>query len=57
MNKPLGHIIGVGQTKFGELFDYSLEDLIRQAAIKAVKNAQLRLQPAGPGYCCLNDRC
>src|SRR3989338_369988 len=37
-------IIGAGSTKFGELWEHDLKDLIREASIKAVKSANLELK-------------
>ena len=37
-------IIGASSTRFGELWEYGLRDLIREASIKAVKSADLELK-------------
>ena len=34
-------IIGIGVTKFGELFNQSYDDLVRDAAKQAVNDAQI----------------
>lgn len=39
--KPLSYVSGTGITHFGELYDYSLEDLILEAAVKAIENSRL----------------
>ena len=33
------YIIGVGMTKFGEIWDMSLRDLFVEASLKAIENA------------------
>ncbi|MBU0569348.1 hypothetical protein KKB40_01025, partial [Patescibacteria group bacterium] len=42
MRKAIGYITGVGITKFGELYDYSLEDLILESAVEALRDSRLK---------------
>ncbi len=42
MNKDIA-IIGIGVTKFGELFDQSYDDLVRDAALQATNDAGIEL--------------
>lgn len=43
MKSPNIAIIGTGSTKFGELFDKSYDDLVREAALIAIKDAGISL--------------
>ena len=43
-------IIGIGVTKFGELFDQSYDDLVREAAMQAVEDAGLGLDDIQAGW-------
>jgi acetyl-CoA C-acetyltransferase len=43
-------IIGVGVTRFGELFHQSYDDLVRDAALQAVKDAQISLDDIGAAW-------
>lgn len=43
-------IIGIGVTKFGELFNQSYDDLVRDAALKAVKDAGIGLDEIQAGW-------
>jgi len=36
------HIVGIGVTEFGELWDHSLRDLLTQAGLQAVQDASVR---------------
>jgi len=36
-------ILGIGMTKFGELWSRSLVDLVEEATVKAIKDAHLQL--------------
>src|SRR3989344_6147736 len=38
------YIIGAASTKFGELWEHDLKDLIREASFKAVKSANLEMK-------------
>ena len=38
------YIIGAASTKFGELWEHDLKDLIREASFKAVKSANLEME-------------
>ena len=43
-------IIGIGVTKFGELFHQSYDDLVRDAALQAVKDAKISLDDIGAAW-------
>ena len=43
-------IIGIGVTKFGELFHQSYDDLVRDAAMQAVKDADVKLDEIGAAW-------
>lgn len=43
-------IIGIGVTRFGELFDQSYDDLVREAALQAVNDADITLDEIGGGW-------
>ncbi len=43
-------IIGIGVTKFGELFHQSYDDLVRDAAMQAVKDADVKLDDIGAAW-------
>jgi len=43
-------IIGVGVTKFGELFNQSYDDLVREAALQAVEDAGIGLDEIQAGW-------
>lgn len=43
-------IIGIGVTHFGELFDSGYDDLVRVAALEAVKDAQISLDDVGAAW-------
>src|ERR1035437_5203487 len=43
-------IIGIGVTKFGELFHQSYDDLVRDAAMQAVKDAQINMDEIGAAW-------
>ncbi len=43
-------IIGIGVTKFGELFDQSYDDLVRDAAIQAAADARIELDDIQAGW-------
>ncbi len=43
-------IIGVGVTKFGELFHQSYDDLVRDAAMQAVNDAQISMDDIGAAW-------
>ena len=51
MSKKRGiAIIGLGVTKFGELFNQSYDDLVRDAANQAVKDARIALDDVGAAW-------
>jgi len=43
-------IIGAGVTHFGELFDKSFDDLVREAALEAVADAGIKLDDVGAAW-------
>ncbi len=43
-------IIGIGVTKFGELFDQSYDDLVRDAALQATKDAGIGMDEIQAGW-------
>lgn len=43
-------IIGIGVTKFGELFHQSYDDLVRDAALQALNDAQISLDDIGAAW-------
>lgn len=43
-------IIGIGVTKFGELFHQSYDDLVRDAAMQAVSDAQISIDDIGAAW-------
>ena len=43
-------IIGVGVTKFGELFDQSYSDLVQQAALLAIDDAGIGIDDVQAGW-------
>ncbi len=43
-------IIGIGVTKFGELFHQSYDDLVRDAALQAVNDAQISMDDIGAAW-------
>ncbi len=51
MNKPSDiAIIGVGVTPFGELFHQSYDDLVRDAAMQAIKDADITMDEIGAAW-------
>lgn len=43
-------IIGIGVTKFGELFHHSYDDLVRDAAFQAVNDAGIKMEDIGAAW-------
>lgn len=43
-------IVGIGATKFGELFNLGYDDLVRDAALQAVKDAGISLSDIGAAW-------
>lgn len=43
-------IIGIGVTKFGELFHQSYDDLVREAAFQAIKDADIKMEDVGAAW-------
>lgn len=43
-------IIGIGVTKFGELFHQSYDDLVRDAAMQAINDAQIAIDDIGAAW-------
>jgi acetyl-CoA C-acetyltransferase len=43
-------IIGIGVTKFGELFHQSYDDLVRDAAMQAINDAQINIDDIGAAW-------
>lgn len=43
-------IIGIGTTKFGELFYQSYDDLVRDAAFQAIKDADIKMEDVGAAW-------
>src|ERR1039457_2848497 len=43
-------IIGIGVTKFGELFHQSYDDLVRDAALQAIADAQISMDDIGAAW-------
>jgi len=50
MSKRNIAIIGIGVTKFGELFDQSYDDLVRDAALQAVDDAGIAMDEVQAGW-------
>ena len=43
-------IIGIGVTKFGELFHQGYDDLVRDAALQAITDAKISMDEIGAAW-------